>query len=128
MSYNIRHKPENQGNSASFLILVLVFFAVVLLLSAIKQGLNYANRRQIAKEQEELLAKERQNQAKLQLRLKKSQTEEFVETEARRLSLSKKDEYIVLASFPTPTPASPPPKVKTVPNYKLWWNVFFSQK
>lgn len=125
MSYNIKHKQKNQDHSNYLLIFIFGFFVLVLFINVIRLGSDYWQKSQVLDKQTAQLEAKKQEQDRLKYELKQSQTEEFLEQQARKLTLSKPGEYVVIVTSPSPTPRTKPSKTAHISNYKLWWNLFF---
>lgn len=84
------------------------------------------SRRESLQEQKVYLTKLQRDKNQLLYALKRAQTEEFVEERARKLSLTKKDEYILIAPRVSPTPVPIPTKTLQKAIYKQWLHVFIN--
>lgn len=126
MTYNITHHQENQGKFTKVILLVGLVLITALSWNTIRMFLQYKSRSetlaQVEREKKELVAK----QQELQYRVKRAQTEAYIEQRARQFSLSKKGEYIVVAQYPSPSPTSIPIQKKElgIPPYQAWIHVF----
>jgi len=63
----------------------------------------------------------------LKLRLKQGKSRDFIENEARKLSLAKPNEVIVVVTTPQPKLTVIPTPTVYIPNYQLWLKVFLPQ-
>ncbi len=125
MSYNIRYKSKNQDNSRLTVYFILGFFIVALFINLVKMVKQYVDRRAILRQEEQELATIKRQNSNLRYELKRSGTEEYIEEKARELTLSKEGEYVIIAGEPSPPPKPRKREVPHIPNYKLWWLLFF---
>lgn len=125
MSYNINLKSKKQDNSHFSFMIIIGFFILALSINFIKLIREYTVKKQILKEnrleQDRLTAQ----QNKLKLAIKKNQTQEFIEEQARKLTLSKPNETVVILASPQPMKKKAVVPTPKVANYKLWLNLFF---
>ena len=125
MSYNIKYKQKNQDHSNYLLVFIFGFFVLVLFINVIRLTNDYWQKKQVLNKQVAQLEVQKAEQNRLKYELKQSQTEEFLERQARKLTLSKPGEYVVIVSSPSPRPFVKPDKTAHISNYKLWWDLFF---
>lgn len=102
--------------------LVLIFLILGLTGSVIKVLGRRSLLQARLEEKEKRVTKTQELQQKLQL----VQTPEFIEREAReKLNLGKEGEIIILVDPIQGTKNTNKETLQTLPNWKLWWNVFF---
>lgn len=125
MSYNISSKPKKQDNSGFSFLIIIGFFILALSINSIKLIREYFVKKQILakSQQEQIEIKEQQN--KLKLDIKKSQSQQYIEEQARKLTLSKPNEVVVIMSSPKPVRTVTKAPLPKIANYKLWWQLFF---
>jgi len=125
MSYNINLKSKKQDNSHFSFMIIIGFFILALSINFVKLIREYTVKKQILKEnrleQDRLITE----QNKLKLAIKKNQTKEFIEEQARKLTLSKPNEVVVILASPQPTKQKPAVFIPKAANYKLWLELFF---
>lgn len=125
MSYNINIKTKKQDNSHFSFIIIIGFFILALVVNSVKLIREYATKKRILEENRTEQAQILAEQNKLKLEIKKNQSQEYIEEQARKLTLSKPNEVVVILSSPKPEykkPLTPTPKIA---NYKLWLQLFF---
>ena len=126
MSYNINLKTKKQDNSHFLFIFIIGFFILALSVNSVKLGKEYLVKKKILQQKQFEQAQILAEQNKLKLDIKKNQSQEYIEEQARRLTLSKPNEVVVILSSPKPEykkPISPTPKIA---NYKLWLQLFLN--
>ncbi len=123
MAYNIRTNKKKQYTLSPLLYVVFLFFGTTLAISVVRLGNHYYTQRDSLKQKQEKLIKAQQEKKRYELAIKKAQTNEYIETEARRLELARENETIIVGTFPTPTPRPTPVIVRT-PIYLQWYNLF----
>jgi cell division protein FtsB len=124
MTYNIKPQTKNQVLSTILLHTIFGFFLATLLLNTIRLMQQFVYRKQVLARQEDQKKKLKLKQDELTYRLKRSQTESYVEERARELTLAKPNEAILIGAYPSPTR---PPKntIKKVgPPLEEWKKVF----
>jgi cell division protein FtsB len=127
MSYNIKQNINNQDHSHLTVFFILGFFALALTINLAKHIKQYTERVNIIHNQEQELSELNKKQEKTRYQIKKSETEEYIEKKARELVYSKKDEYIIVGAYLTPTPAILRKQKPKKPNYKLWLETFIQK-
>lgn len=125
MSYNINSKLKKQDNSRFSFIIIIGFFTLALLINSVKLLREYLLKKQVLKDNQQEQMRLSQEQNKLQLTIKKSQTREFIEEQARKLTFSKPNEIVVILTSPKPIRKKPTPTPTKIANYKLWLKLFF---
>lgn len=115
-----------QDRSKYLLIAIALFFAIGLCINMFKLSREYISRRQSLTIQAQELQRLMKQKGRLSYELKRSKTEEFIEEKARKLALSKKDEYIIIAPHTSPTPRPSPIISVNIPPYKQWLQVFIT--
>lgn len=125
MSYNINLKSKKQDNSHFSFIIIIGFFILALSINFVKLIREYVVKKQILKENRLEQAQQTAEQNKLELTIKKNQTQEFIEEQARKLTLSKPNEVVVILASPAPVKQQPVKPAPKTANYKLWWQLFF---
>jgi cell division protein FtsB len=124
MSYNIIRNQKNQGKSLYIIILILLFFCGGLLVNLFKlTDLWLKTKGELTRQQTETTKLNEENQ-ELKFQIKKRQTDKYFEEKARQLSLSKKDELILIppAVSPSPYPSTTPKIPFNSPS--LWLALF----
>lgn len=126
MSYNIKEKYKNQDNSAYSFLFIIGFFLLALSINLVKLTRELFGKQGLLKQQTQEFSQLRKQQNRLELSLKQSQTDEYIEAQARKLTLSKPNEIVVIITSPTPKATPVPKPTPYFANYKLWLRVFFS--
>jgi len=125
MSYNINLKTKKQDNSRYSFIIIIGFFILALSFNFVKLFKEYTLKKQILEENRLELAQIKKEQNKLKLDIKKNQSQEFIEEQARKLTLSKPNEVVVILASPKPESSPKPSPAPQTANYKLWLQLFF---
>jgi len=125
MSYNIKTKQRNQDNSHLTFYIILGFFVFALSINFLKLIKDYSQKSRLLRENQVELKKMTSARNQLQLELKQGKSRDYIENEARKLSLAKPGETVVVVTTPQPKPTSIPTPTPYVPNYRLWLQVFF---
>jgi len=109
----------------------IVCIAIVVILLLIINNLVFSiwdiwqKKDMVSQAQKELNFQKQENQ-RLKSALSYSQTQEFVEAEARdKLFMTKKDEQKVIVLKESETANKNSPAGENDPNWKKWWNLFF---
>jgi cell division protein FtsB len=127
MSYNIKSNQRNQDNSHLTFYIILGFFIIALSINLLKLVKEHTQKTRLLKESETQLKELSASRDQLKLHLKQGQSRDFIENEARKLSLAKPNEVIVVVTTPQPKPTVIPTPTVHVPNYQLWLKVFLPQ-
>lgn len=123
MAYNIKPNNKKQYTFWPLLYIVFFFFASTLAVSIFRLGSQYYTQRRMLEQKKSELQAQQQQIDRYRLMIKRAQTDEYIEEEARRLELARENETVVVGAFPTPTP-SPTPFVDRTPVYRQWYNLF----
>lgn len=127
MSYNIKTNQRNQDNSHLTFYIILGFFVCALGINLLKLTKEYSQKSRLLKENRAELKDLAQTRDQLKLDLKQGKSRDFIENEARKLSLAKPDEVVVVVTTPQPKPTTIPTPTPYIPNYRLWLEVFLPQ-
>jgi len=125
MSYNINIKSKKQDNSHFSFMIIIGFFILALSINFVKLIREYTVKKQILKENRLEQAQQEAQHNSLKLDIKKNQTKEFIEEQARKLTLSKPNEVVVILASPQPVKQKPAVLTPKTANYKLWLELFF---
>lgn len=127
MTYNINLKSKKQDNSHFSFMIIIGFFILALSINFVKLIREYAVKKQILKENRLEQVQQEVQQNRLKLDIKKNQTKEFIEEQARKLTLSKPNEVVVILASPQPVKQRPVVPTPKTANYKLWLELFFHE-
>lgn len=123
MTYNIKLVQRKQDTYVWIVFIIVCFFFVALCISLVRLTGQYYTQKQYLRKQETALKQAREENNKLRTRIAYTKTDSYIEEEARRRALGKPNEYVIVGTFPTPTPppTTPPPKSP----YQQWLGVYF---
>jgi cell division protein FtsB len=124
MSYNIKLKTKKQDNSGVLFTVITAFFTLALLVNFVKLTREYVVKKNVLRENEKDLLKAQKEQSNLKLSIKKNQSQDYIEEQARKLTLSKANETVVIMASPEPQARKEPNKKPKIANYKLWLQLF----
>ena len=127
MSYNIKSQTKKQDNSGYSFIIIIGFFILALSVNFVKLVREYALKKKILEENALDYAQLTEQQNKLKLKIKKNQSQEYIEEQARKLTLSKPNEVVVIMASPSPKFKVAPTATPYIANYKLWLQLFNHQ-
>lgn len=106
--------------------LVLLILFILLALNLFRSLKNFYLRRSMIKNAEDRLQAELNQNDNLKRELAKTQSESFVEKQARdELNLIKEGEIIVILPTISPFIEPSPTPIDTSSNFEKWWKVFF---
>lgn len=106
--------------------LVLLILFILLALNLFRSVKNFYLRRSMIKNAEDSLQEELNQNDNLKRELAKTQSETFVEKQARdKLNLVKEGEIIVILPTILPFVEPSPTPIDTSSNFEKWWKVFF---
>ncbi len=123
MAYNIKPNNKKQYTFWPLLYVVFFLFASTLAVSIFRLGCHYYTQRQTLEQKKKEVQEQQKGIERYRLLIKRAQTDEYIEAEARRLELARENETVVVGAFPTPTPR-PTPFVDRTPVYRQWYNLF----
>ena len=127
MSYNIKSQTKKQDNSGYSFVIIIGFFILTLSVNFVKLVREYALKKKILQENTRDYSTLVEEQDKLKLKIKKNQSQEYIEEQARKLTLSKPNEFVVIMASPSPKAKITPTVTPYIANYKLWLQLFNHQ-
>jgi len=106
------------------LFIIIVIFCLFVINDLIRSIYDIWQKKDFVREVQKELNFQKQENQRLKSALSYSQTQEFIEKEARdKLFMVKKGEQKVL--FPNETEEALKEKKESLPNWKQWWELFF---
>lgn len=124
MSYNIKSGTKKQDNSHYSFIIIIGFFLITLSVNFVKLVREYAFKKTLLNENLQKQVQLSDEQNKLKLEIKKNQSQEYIEEQARKLTLSKPNEVVVIIASPVLKSIKKNQEITKTANYKLWLQLF----